>query len=142
MMKSEVFIDTSFVIALAAPQDHLHERAVHLAKLLEQAGTRLITTQTVMLEIGNVLCQRPHRHEAIALLNSLTSDPKVEIIPLSQELYERAFQLYSESTDKEWGFNDCVSFIVMQFCGITEALTSNEHFQQLGFRALLRETLP
>lgn len=141
-MKPEVFLDTSFAIALAAPQDHLHPRAVHLAKLLDEAGTRLITTQTVMLEIGNILCQKPHRHQAIVLLNALASDPKVEIVPLSQELYERAFQLYSESSDQEWGFIDCVSFIVMQFCGITEALTANEHFQQVGFRALLRESLP
>lgn len=141
-MKTEVFLDTSFAIALAAPQDDLHQRAVHLAKLLEEAGTRLITTQTVMLEIGNILCQQPYRHEAIVLLNSLASDPKVEIVPLSQELYERAFHLYCESAEKEWGFVDCVSFIVMQFCGITEALTANEHFQQLGFRALLRESLP
>jgi predicted nucleic acid-binding protein len=83
-----------------------------------------------MLEIGNALSQQPHRHEAIVLLNSLTVDPKVEIVPLSQELYERAFQLYCESPDKEWGFIDCVSFIVMQYSGITEALTANEHFQQ------------
>jgi hypothetical protein len=37
---------------------------------------------------------------------------------------------------------DCVSFIVMQYSGITEALTADEHFQQAGFRALLRENLP
>ncbi|UKP00227.1 type II toxin-antitoxin system VapC family toxin [Nostoc sp. UHCC 0870] len=141
-MKSEVFLDTSFAIALAAPQDYLHQRAVNLAKLLDEAGTHLITTQTVMLEIGNVLCQQTHRHQAIVLLNSLISDPKVEIVPLSQELYERAFQLYCESPDKDWGFIDCVSFIVMQSCGITEALTANEHFQQVGFRVLLRESLP
>ncbi|MGH1396729.1 MAG: type II toxin-antitoxin system VapC family toxin [Trichormus sp.] len=141
-MKPEVFLDTSFAIALAAPQDHLHSRAVHLAKLLDEAGTRLITTQTVMLEIGNILCQKPYRHQAIVLLNALASDPKVEIVPLSHELYERAFELYSESSNQEWGFIDCVSFIVMQFCGITEALTANEHFQQVGFRALLRESLP
>jgi uncharacterized protein len=139
-MKSEVFLDTSFAIALASPHDRLHQRAVKLASLLEEAGTRLVTTQTVMLEIGNVLCQQPNRHEAIVLLNSLASDPKVEIIPLSQELYERAFQLYCDSPEKEWGFVDCVSFIVMQYSGITEALTANEHFQQAGFRALLRES--
>ncbi|BCL37759.1 hypothetical protein NSMS1_42060 [Nostoc sp. MS1] len=138
-MKSEVFLDTSFAIALAAPSDRLHHQAVYLAHLLEEAGTRLVTTQTVMLEIGNVLSQQPHRHEAIVLLNSLAVDPKVEIVPLSQELYKRAFQLYCESPDKEWGFIDCVSFIVMQYSGITEALTANEHFQQAGFRALLRE---
>lgn len=34
---------------------------------------------------------------------------------------------------------DCVSFIVMQERGITEALTTDEHFEQAGFRALLRD---
>ncbi|QLE54356.1 type II toxin-antitoxin system VapC family toxin [Nostoc sp. TCL26-01] len=139
-MKSEVFLDTSFAIALSSPRDRLHQRAVQLANLLEEVGTRLVTTQTVMLEIGNVLSQQPNRHQAIVLLNSLASDPKVEIIPLSPELYERAFQLYCDSPEKEWGFIDCVSFIVMQYSGITEALTANEHFQQAGFRALLRES--
>ncbi|MFN6570446.1 type II toxin-antitoxin system VapC family toxin [Dendronalium sp. ChiSLP03b] len=138
-MKSEVFLDTSFAIALSAPCDRLHQRAVHLAKLLEAAGTRLVTTQAVMLEIGNALSQQPNRHGAVILLNSLAADPKVEIVPLSSELYERGFQLYCEQPEKEWGFIDCVSFIVMQYSGITEALTANEHFQQAGFRALLRE---
>ncbi|MEH2241452.1 type II toxin-antitoxin system VapC family toxin [Nostoc sp.] len=141
-MHSEVFLDTSFAIALSAPSDRLHDRALHLAKMLQVAETRLVTTQAVMLEIGNALSQRPYRQAAIILLNSLVADSKVEIVPLSQELYERAFELYRERTEKEWGFGDCVSFIVMQYSGITEALTADEHFQQAGFRALLRENLP
>jgi len=41
--------------------------------------------------------------------------------------------------DKEWGMTDCISFIVMEDHGLTDALTADEHFQQAGFRALLRE---
>jgi predicted nucleic acid-binding protein len=40
--------------------------------------------------------------------------------------------------DKEWSMTDCLSFLVMQQCGLTEALTSDEHFEQAGFKALLR----
>ena len=40
--------------------------------------------------------------------------------------------------DKEWGLIDCVSFVVMEYRGITEALTSDAHFEQAGFQALLR----
>ncbi|MBW4646208.1 MAG: PIN domain-containing protein [Goleter apudmare HA4340-LM2] len=138
-MRSEVFLDTSFAIALSAPDDYLHQRATHWAELLETAGTRLVTTQAVMLEIGNALSKQPHRQGAVILLNALSSDSQVEIVPLSQELYNRAFQLYCERPEKEWNFIDCVSFIVMECSGITEALSANEHFQQAGFRALLRE---
>jgi predicted nucleic acid-binding protein len=63
----------------------------------------------------------------------------VEVIPLSEQLYTRALQLYCERLDKEWGFTDCVSFIVMQDRGIIEALTTDEHFQQAGFQVLMRE---
>ena len=140
-MRSEVFLDTTFAIALSAPQDRLHHRAVQLADILETAGTRLVTTQAVMLEIGNILSKQPLRHAAVMLLNALAADSRVEIVPLSQQLYDRAFQLYCDRSEKEWKFIDCVSFIVMQYRGITESLTANEHFQQAGFRELLREEL-
>jgi predicted nucleic acid-binding protein len=39
--------------------------------------------------------------------------------------------------DKEWGLTDCISFLVMQDRAMTDALTTAQHFQQAGFRALL-----
>lgn len=41
--------------------------------------------------------------------------------------------------DKEWGMTDCISFVVMQDMGIIDALTTDDHFRQAGFRALLIE---
>ena len=45
--------------------------------------------------------------------------------------------LYRARPDKEWGLTDCVSFTVMTDRGLTEALTTDDHFRQAGFRALL-----
>ncbi len=36
-----------------------------------------------------------------------------------------------------WGLTDCVSFVVMQERGLTDAATADEHFTQAGYRALL-----
>ncbi len=47
--------------------------------------------------------------------------------------------LFRDRTDKEWGLIDCVSFVVMSERGVTKALTVDEHFQQNGFHALLRD---
>jgi hypothetical protein len=138
-MRTEVFLDTSYAIALSAPSDKLHRSAIYLAELIEAEGTSLVTTQAVMLDIGNALSKQLYRPAASALLNSLEADPKVEIVPVSPQLYARAFELYCERPETEWRLIECVSFVVMQTCGITEALTANDHFQQAGFRALLRE---
>ena len=48
--------------------------------------------------------------------------------------------MFSERLDKEWSLTDCASFLVMQGKGIQDALTHDHHFEQMGFRALLRQS--
>lgn len=138
----EVFLDTSYALALSAPTDQFHARALHLATELERMRARLVTTRAVLLEIGNALARQRYRAAAVSLLRALEADPSVEVIPLSEELYSRALQLYSSRPDKEWGLIDCASFVVMSERSITLALTADEHFQQCGFRPLLRQESP
>ena len=95
-----------------------------------------------MLEIGNALSRQRFRQEAITLLDYFESDPNVEIVPISVPLYQRAVRLFRDRPDKDWGLTDCVSFIVMEDYGLTWALTSDNHFIQAGFRALLLEEIP
>ena len=73
------------------------------------------------------------------LLHALAHDPSVEVVPLSEVLFDKGFELYRQRPDKEWGLTDCVSFVLMQERGITDALTADTHFRQAGFRALLSE---
>lgn len=136
-MTNEVFLDTGYTIALSVESDEHHERAVELAEQLEAEQTRLVTTRAILLETGNALSKERYRKSAIELLNALEEDPLVEIIPLSEELFAEAFELFRNRPDKEWGLVDCVSFIVMQERGLTEALTPDKHYEQAGFRALL-----
>jgi predicted nucleic acid-binding protein len=138
-MNRVVFLDTAYAIALSAPADQLHESAVRLAERIEAENVSLVTTRAVALEIGNALSKLKYRRAAVELLASLEDDPSVEVVPLSEGLYGQAYQLFRGRADKEWGLTDCVSFVVMRERGLTEALTADEHFQQAGFRALLRE---
>ncbi len=138
-MLKPIFLDTSFAIALSAPTDEYHPRASELAERLEKDRARLLTTRAVILEIGNALAKLRYRYAAVELLNSLEADPNVEIVPLTEDLFARAFRLYRERPDKEWGLTDCISFVVMQERGLTTALTTDEHFQQAGFQTLLRD---
>lgn len=135
---TEVFLDTAFAIALATPKDPHHSQAVKLATDLERQQTRLVTTRAVVLEIGNSLSKLQHRPRGVELLEFLERDPRVEVLPLSEDLYQRGFELFRQRRDKEWSLVDCVSLVVMQDRGLREALTTDAHFDQAGFRALLR----
>ena len=52
---------------------------------------------------------------------------------------ELAVGLYQARTDKEWGLTDCLSFVLMEREGITQALSADVHFRQAGFEAMLLE---
>lgn len=134
-MAGELFLDTSFAIALASKKDDLHPRAVSLAQEIKSQQNSLITTQAVLLEIGNSLSRFSTRSFCIAFLEELESDSITDV------LYDKAFDLFRSMRDKEWGLVDCISFIVMRERGSNHALTADEHFVQAGFRALLRDQI-
>ena len=137
-MTNEVFLDTSYAIALSVESDEHHERAEDLADQLEAEATPLVTTRPVLLEIGNALSKKRYRRAAVKLLDALERDPQVEIVSLSDELYEQALELFRNRPDKEWGLVDCVSFVTMKRAGVQGALTMDQHFVQAGFKALMR----
>jgi uncharacterized protein len=138
-MNSSVFLDTSFSIALSVVKDEFHPQAIKLTKEINAAECQIITTRAVILEIGNALSKLKYRQSAVAIIESLKNDPNVIIVSLSDELFDKAFELFRNRSDKEWGLVDCISFVIMHGQNIESALTADEHFIQAGFRALLRE---
>ena len=140
MMKSEIFLDASYGIALSIESDEHHESAKRLAIQLKKDRTRLITTRPVVFELGNSLSSRRLRHIGVRLVEALSKDLNVEIVTVSTDLYEKAIGLFKSRTDKDWGLTDCFSFVVMQERGLTASLTADIHFKQAGFRRLLIET--
>ena len=68
---------------------------------------------------------------------ALRNDPTVKIVPSSNELFAAGVELYATRSDKEWSLTDCISFVVMEREGLTDALTGDRHFEQAGFKVLL-----
>jgi hypothetical protein len=134
---NRVFIDTSFVVALVNEKDQHHNRAVELADLFD--GYPLITTDAVLLEVGNALA-RSFKEQASEIIEEFFTSDEVEIVNLNAVLFQEAFELYRAHKDKAWGMTDCVSFIVMRGRGIEAALTNDKDFRQAGFNALMRES--
>jgi uncharacterized protein len=67
----------------------------------------------------------------------MRNDPDTIIVPAASDLLQQGFDLFSRRPDKEWSLTDCISFVVMEDYGLSEALTSDSHFEQAGFKKLL-----
>ncbi len=122
------------MIAICSFNDRHYEKAKSIAIDIKKHNIKLITTHAVILEIANALSKKRYRHVAIQLIKSMESDPDITIVSYSEDLYKRAFKLYQERLDKEWGLTDCMSFLVMKDYDLRQALTADKHFQQAGFR--------
>jgi uncharacterized protein len=67
----------------------------------------------------------------------LLNNPDIETIWVDEPLHRRALDLLVARQDKTYSLCDAVSFILMRDRGIQEALTTDHHFEQEGFRRLL-----
>jgi uncharacterized protein len=79
------------------------------------------------------------RNEAIRTVEDLDKDARIELVPQTPKLFRQALALYGNRPDKDWSLTDCASFVIMNERRITEALTHDRHFEQGGYRALLRD---
>ena len=136
---SLIFLDASFYMALVSPRDELNQLAIRWRKVLRGP---FITTEFVLLELADGLAQRQKVDIAMTMIDSLRNDPTVEIVPVDSNWIDRGYSLFRKREDKSWGLTDCISFCLMKERGIFEALTYDHHFEQAGFRAILRHEPP
>ena len=130
-----VFVDTSFYIALVNPGDALHNAAAELGR---RTRGQSVTTEYVLVEVGNYLARTANKPLFLHLLRELEADPETSIVPSAHDLFEEGTRLYAQRLDKDWSLTDCISFVVMRQRALTGALTSDHHFEQAGFTVLLK----
>ena len=137
-MRGAVFADTGFGIARLSPLDQLHAKARELSQGLN--ARLVVTTELVLAETLNAYSANGPfvRGLAVRFVDTLAADPKVEIISQTPALFAAALTLYRERADKAWSLTDCMSFSIMKTRGIKSALAHDRHFEQAGFKALLR----
>ncbi len=140
MKNDPVFIDTAYIYALINPHDQWHEKAVNWRLKIKTEERSLLTTEFVLIEIADGLSAVKFRRAAVQTISILRNNPLVKIIPAASGLFLQALKLYEQRPDKNWGLTDCTSFVVMTENNITEALTTDDHFRQAGFTALLAKT--
>ncbi|MGI8966427.1 MAG: type II toxin-antitoxin system VapC family toxin, partial [Limisphaerales bacterium] len=94
-----VFADTSFFLASLNPDDELHDQAIALSR--EIIAPRL-TTAFVLWEVANAMSRATQRSQFVEFYSRLKEHPRARIIPVSQKLFDRGYELYASRKDKDW----------------------------------------
>lgn len=134
-----VLLDTSFIIALENRDDPFHVRAKSLERELMRENAVFCVHWGVLLEIADGYARLDRREKGAQLLDMIHQEEGYRVVPLSHELMQLGMTLYRARDDKEWGLTDCLSFVLMEREGITQALSADLHFRQAGFEAMLLE---
>lgn len=130
-----MLLDTSGLFSLYSKVDKNNSPAIELYRA---ARTR-ITTNYVLAEyvaLGHV--RGLPRDGVLRVSKEILSDSSVEIVWVDESLHSRAVELLIERGDKTYSLCDAVSFVLMRVRGISEALTTDGHFEQEGFIRLLK----
>lgn len=107
-MTDEILFDTSFAIARASPKDQFHQQAKFWSDKIKSEEIPIVVTPAVILEIGNALSKLRFRHIAVGLPESFEKSGSITVISMTDELYDKAFELFRSRSDKEWGLVDCI----------------------------------
>ncbi|MEK6548978.1 MAG: PIN domain-containing protein [Nitrospirota bacterium] len=132
-----VFADTAYWIALTNPFDQHHDAAVQCSSSLGRA--RILTTDAVLIEFLNALAEKgPHiRGAAIRTVETILNNPLVTVLPQSRSSFIKGFSFYKARPDKGYSLTDCLSMTVLRDRKLSEVLTTDRHFEQEGFVALM-----
>jgi hypothetical protein len=121
------------------PRDDFHEVATDLAKELDEDAAPLVTADAVFLELCAYFARGPLRSEAVRWVEVIRASPGWEVLPLDRPTLARAEDRYRRHADKTWSLTDCFLMEVLDARGTNEVATTDHHFEQAGYRALLRE---
>jgi predicted nucleic acid-binding protein len=137
MNGDRLFLDTVFIQALLNRRDQYHDKAKAFLPRLRNA-VEVWVTEAVLIEVGNAL-SAVNRTAAIQFIEQCYRTDNIRVVTVDTQLLALAMQFYQTRPDKTWGLTDCISFVVMEEQGLTDAVTADIHFVQAGYRALLRE---
>jgi predicted nucleic acid-binding protein len=132
------FLDASGWIALVNRTEDHHAEANRIWRDLGKRRVLTFVTDWIVAETGNGLARSRCRDLFSRSVRIFMTSANVRLIHIDGSLLNKALDLYDARQDKGWGLVDCASFVLMTEEGIRDALTSDHHFEQAGFRRLLR----
>ncbi len=132
----KAFIDTWGWLVLGDSKESRHKEIKEWYYAFRKKGGKVFTSDYVLDETYTLLFRRIPFDSAIKALDSIQKSvrEKFTIVEwITPARFERAKELRRKYSDKPYiSFTDITSMIIMQELDITEVLTDDNHFIQVG----------
>ena len=122
-----VFIDSSFVIALADEGDQFHRKAV---ELLTRLGKSRTISDLVLAESVTAVGARLGSGPGKTVFDNLLYDPLVKVVFSNKRLYQRALPIFLRHGG-DLSFSDALSVRIMLDQKITEIASFDSDFDRV-----------
>jgi len=129
-----MLLDTSGLLCCLDADDVRHRDAV---QLYDAASLRLTHNYVLAEFVALTQARRQPREASLSFASDVAADADVEVVWVDLALHDQAMRLLQSQLDKAYSLCDAVSFLLMQQRGLLDALTTDHHFEQAGFRRLL-----
>ncbi|MCA9982443.1 MAG: hypothetical protein KDD89_16485, partial [Anaerolineales bacterium] len=100
---NHVFVDTAAFLALLNKSDYLYDTAQKIMLALIAQEAQLLTSEFILLEVGDALSHPRFRRNIPGFVASLYRQEGLTVMPVQTHLLSKAWQLYASRPDKEWG---------------------------------------
>ena len=134
-----MLLDTSGLLCLLHKAEPFHKEAV---ASYQSARTRLTHSYILAEFVALAQVRGLPRTTTLAFVSDLLDHPNIETVWVTESLHREAIALLLDRSDKTYSLCDAVSFVLMRQQNIMEALTTDRHFEQEGFRRLLTPARP
>ena len=129
-----MLLDTSGLLALLDAREPLHQ----LARDQYQQAPQRITHGFVLAELVALANARGLPSATVLkFLASLLANPKINVTWPDEVVTGQSLALLMARQGRGYSLCDAVSFLVMRARGLGDALTTDIHFEDEGFRRLL-----
>ena len=133
-----VFVDTAGWMACADSADPMHAPSCSARDTALEGGQALVTTDFVVDETLTLIRFRLGIDAADAWWRQIDGSPRVRWERIDSTRFDRSGDLFFRYRDEDFSFTDCTSFTVMRELKLTHAITTDDHFRQMGFQVVPR----
>jgi hypothetical protein len=139
-MKKYVYVDTAALIALGSKTDNFHSLASQVNQRLIAEKYTFLTTNAVVLELANAFSRVRYKPLVISLIEAIQQSSKWHYLIIDETLMTQGLNLFKQRLDKDWSLVDCLGIHLARQFQITEIFTTDHHFEQAGFKILLKSS--